>query len=615
MNAGKYPNYFKIIKTNSIMTKVSDYVISFIAKTGVKHIFMLTGGGCMHLVDSIGRNKDIKYICTLHEQAAAIAAEAYARITDNIGVAVVTSGPGGTNTLTGVIGAWLDSIPILIVSGQVKLETTIFNNPKLRQLGDQEINIVDIVKPVTKYAVMITDKNEIKYHLQKAVYLAKSGRPGPVWIDIPLDIQGAYIDEKSLKNYNYSDKIIDLDSKINFVINLLRKSKRPVIIAGNGIKLSKAVKEFRILTNKLKIPVVTTFAGYDIIPTSNPYYSGRYGTIGQRAGNFTVQNADLILAIGARLNIRAISYNYKAFAREAVKIAVDIDPIELKKPTLKIDIPIRQDAKKFILDLLKGIEKHNINSKNNWLKKCLEYKTKYPTVTPERERIKRFVDSYYFFKKLSNLAKDRTIFTFGNGTACVSSYQSFDMKPNYKIVVNSGCASMGYALPAAIGACFANSGKEIVCVTGDGSIQMNIQELQTIVSNKLPIKIFVLNNQGYISIRNTQESFLNGFFVGSDKNSGLKLPDMIKIAKAYGIRTLTINNNRELETKIKKVLSSPGTILCEIKLDPKEKMYPKLSSEIKKNGKIVSKPLEDMYPFLNREEFRRNMIIPPVKEE
>ena len=504
------------------MIKLSDYVISFIANLGLRHIFMLTGGGCMHLVDSIGRNKDIKYICTLHEQAAAIAAEAYARVNNNIGVAVVTSGPGGTNTITGVIGAWLDSIPVLIISGQVKIETTIINNPELRQLGDQEINIVDIVKPITKYAVMVTDKNEIKYHLQKAVYLAKSGRPGPVWIDIPLDIQGAYVDEESLKNYDYSDRIVDLDSQIDIVMNLLKKSDRPVIIAGNGIKLSGAVKEFRILIDKLKIPVIGTFAGYDIVPSTSPYYFGRYGTVGQRAGNFAVQNADLILAIGARMNIRAISYNYKAFAREAIKIVVDIDPAELVKPTLKIDVPIWQDAKRFIVDMLKDIGNHNnICSKDNWLKKCLEYKTKYPNITPEREQVKKFVDSYYFFKKLSNLTEDGTIFVFGDGTACVSSYQSLDVKPNQRVIVNSGCASMGYALPAAIGACLANDKKEVICVTGDGSIQMNIQELQTIVHHKLPIKIFVLNNQGYISIRNTQKAFFNGIFIGSNKESGV----------------------------------------------------------------------------------------------
>ena len=596
--------------------KLSDYVVSFLENLRVKNIFILAGGGSMHLVDSVGRSKSIRYICNHHEQAATIAAEAYSRLTNNIGVALVTSGPGGTNTITGVIGAWLDSIPILVISGQVKIETTIINNTKLRQLGDQEINIIDIVKPITKYAVMVTNKNEIKYHLQKAIYLAKSGRPGPVWVDIPLDIQGAHIEKKSLKEYDYTNDVKkDLDSKIDAVINLLKKSKRPVIIAGNGIRLSKAVEEFRILMEKLKIPVIATFVGYDIVPSTNPYYFGRYGSMGQRAGNFTVQNSDLVLAIGSRLNIRAISYNYKAFAREAMKIVVDIDPAELEKPTLKIDVPIWQDAKRFIVDLLKGIENHDIGYKDNWLKKCLEYKAKYPNITPEREDVKKFVDSYYFFKKLSNLTKDGTIFAFGNGTACMSSYHSFDVKPNQRVIVNSGCGSMGYGLPAAIGACFGNNKKSIICVTGDGSIQLNIQELQTIVHYKLPIKIFVLYNEGYISIRNTQKKFFNGFFVGANKESGISCPDMIKIAKAYGISTLTIKNHEELEYKIKKALSYPEAILCEVNINPEEKMYPKLSSEKKEDGTIVSKPLEDMYPFLDRDEFKRNMIIKPILDE
>ncbi|MCK4816005.1 thiamine pyrophosphate-binding protein, partial [bacterium] len=456
------------------MIKVSDYIFQFLAAKDIKHIFMLCGGGAMHLNDSVGRNSKISYVCTLHEQAAAIAAEAYSRITGNLGVAVVTSGPGGTNTITGVAGAWVDSIPILIISGQVKIETTVINKPKLRQLGDQEINIVDIVEPVTKYAVMITDKDKIKYHLQKAVYLATYGRPGPVWIDVPLDIQAAYVDESSLEEYDYSDGIVGLDSKIDVVTNLLSGSERPVIIVGNGVRLAKAVEEFRILVERLKIPIITTFAGYDIVPGTDQYYFGRYGTLGQRAGNFTVQNCDLLLAIGSRLNVRAISYNFQSFAREAVKIVVDIDPAELEKPTLKIDVSICQDAKVFIRDLLKHIGNNSIGSKDKWLKKCAEYKAKYPTATPERKNVKEYVDSYYFFNRLSALSKDGAIFAFGNGAACVSSYQSFDVKPNQRVIVNSGYASMGYGLPFAIGACFANDKKEVICVTGDGSIQMNI---------------------------------------------------------------------------------------------------------------------------------------------
>lgn len=591
------------------MIKVSDYIFSFLADKGVKHAFMLSGGGAMHLNDSVGRSSRITYICTLHEQAAAIAGEGYSRISGGLGVAVVTSGPGGTNAITGVAGSWVDSIPILIVSGQVKIETTVINNPKLRQLGDQEINIVDIVKPITKYAVMVTDKHTIKYHLQKAVYIAQSGRPGPVWIDVPLDIQGAYVDENSLEEYDYSDSPVHLDSNVDTVLRLLKKSERPVIIAGNGIRLSKAVDEFRALVEKLKIPVIATFPGYDIIPCTNRYYLGRYGTVGQRAGNFGVQNSDLVLSIGSRLNIRAISYDWRAFAREAVKIVVDIDPMELEKPTLNIDVPIWQDARRFITDLLAENVNHDIGPKDKWLKKCSDYKAKYPNITSERKRVRKFVDSYYFFKKLSALSKDGASFAFGNGAACVSSYQSFDTKPNQRVLVNSGYASMGYGLPLAIGACFASNKNEVICVTGDGSIQLNIQELQTVVYHELPIKIFVLNNQGYISIRNTQKAFFNGYFVGANNESGLSLPDMVKIARAYGIETSRIRNHAELDTQIKKVLSYPGPILCEVQLDPEEQMYPKLTSEMKEDGTMVSKPLEDLYPFLDRDEFVENMII------
>ena len=594
------------------MIKVTDYIVSFLAKNGVKHVFMLSGGGAMHLVDSVGKSDKIEYVCTLHEQAAAIAAEGYARTSGKIGVAVVTSGPGGTNTLTGVAGAWVDSIPVLVISGQVKIETTVLMNPKLRQLGDQEINIVDIARPITKYAVMVTDKNRIKYHLQKALHLAQSGRPGPVWIDVPLDIQGAFVDEKSLKEYDYADKLVGLSSKNGSVFELLEKSQRPVIIAGNGIRLSNAVSEFGALVEKAKIPVIATFAGYDIVPGTCPYYFGRYGSVGQRAANFVVQNSDLILAIGARLNIRAVSYNWKAFAREAKKIVVDIDAAELEKPSLKIDVPVRQDAKSFISDILEAVDSRNLTSKDGWLSKCREYKTKYPNIDSERISVKKFVDSYFFFKKLSMLSAEGAIFTFGNGTACVSSYQSFDVKPDQRVIVNSGYASMGYGLPAAIGACVANNKKEVICVTGDGSIQMNIQELQTIVQYKLPIKIFLLNNQGYISIRNTQKTHFNGRIVGASKESGVGLPDMVKIATAYGIEAAKINNHEELETQISKVLSYPGAIICQVELDPEEEMYPKLSSHVNEDGTMVSKPLEDLYPFLDREEFRQNMLIKPL---
>jgi len=596
--------------------RVADYIAKFIAEHQevAKTVFLVAGGNSMHLIDAISKNNKLEYICNHHEQASAIAAEGYARVSNKIGVACVTSGPGGTNAITGVLGSWLDSMPVLIISGQVKFETTIVSQPelKLRQLGDQEINIVDIVKPITKYAVMINDKNTIRYHLEKAVFEAKSGRPGPVWIDVPIDIQGAQIEKNELLGFQVPNAPV-YNYKIDAVIRALKKAKRPVIIAGNGIALAGAVKEFRKLARKLSIPVIGTFARYDLVNDNDPFYFGRFGTVGQRAANFIVQNSDLVLAIGARLNIRAISYNWEYLARQATKIVVDIDKNELNKHTLKIDIPIYADAGKFIKVLVCAIKKKYEYSE--WIKQCKYWRKKFSTIVPKRQAAVNKVDSYNFFDVLSGCAADNTVFVLGNGTACVASYQSLRLKGAQRVVVNSGCASMGYDLPAAIGS-FYGAGKNppIICVTGDGSIQMNIQELQTIIHNRLPIKLFILNNDGYISIRNTQNSFFKGSFVGSDRKSGLSCPDMLKIASAYGFMTRRIKNQRNLKTQIQGILRHKGSIVCEIMLSPSEKMEPKLSSELKPSGKIVSKPLEDMFPFLERDEFKSHMIIPTINE-
>lgn len=596
--------------------RVADYIARFIAEHSQisKAIFLVAGGNSMHLVDAIGKNDKLEYVCNHHEQACAIAAEGYARVSNKIGVACVTSGPGGTNAITGVLGSWLDSIPALIISGQVKFETTIVSQPelKLRQLGDQEINITDIVRPITKYAVMVTDKNSIRYHLERAVFEAKNGRPGPVWIDVPVDIQGAQIEEGELASFTAPGRP-NYDYKIKEVIYELRKAKRPVIIAGNGIALAGAVREFREIAIKLNIPVIGTFARYDIAKNDDPFYFGRFGTVGQRAANFIVQNSDLVLVIGARLNIRAISYDWRYFARKAVKIAVDSDNNELNKHTLKIDIPIQADAGGFIRALGSAIEKKY--EYTEWLHQCRRYRSNFPTVLPERKMAKGKVDSYNFFDILSDCAADNAVFILGNGTACVSAYQSLKLRGSQRVVVNSGCASMGYGLPAAIGAFYgAEKSRPIICVTGDGSLQMNLQELQTVIHHRLPIKLFVLNNEGYISIRNTQRSFFGGHFVGSSRESGLSCPDIVKIAKAYGFRACRIGNQEKLKQQIGRVLSIKGAVVCEIMLSPSEKTEPKLSSEIKPDGRIASKPLEDMFPFLERDEFKSNMIIPVIDE-
>lgn len=610
----KLIHFLKQIKNRMKMIKVSDFIANYLAENEqtAKDIFMVSGGGNMHIIDSIGKENRLNYVCNHHEQACAIAAEGYARVSNKTGIAVVTTGPGGTNAITGVLGAWTDSIPVLIISGQVKFITTIASQPELqlRQLGDQEINIVDIVNPITKYAEMVVDKNKIKYHLQKAIYLATSGRPGPVWLDIPLDIQGALINESDLEEF-IPESMPAYDTQISQVVDALNKAERPVIIAGNGITLSGANDDFLALVEKLNIPVIATFARYDILKENNPYYFGRSGTVGHRAGNFVVQNSDLVIAIGARLNIRAISYNWEYFARAAKVIAVDVDNNELNKHTLKIDIKIHADAKKFINELRGASVSKDYQQ---WLERCNKYKLQYPTLVESRRQVVDYIDSYYFFNLLSNLAPAETVYVFGNGTACVSSYQCLKVYGKQKVLVNSGTASMGYDLPAAIGACYAHNKKDIICVTGDGSLQMNIQELQTIIHYQLPIKLFVLNNDGYISIRNTQNNIFAGHLVGADKTSGVSCPDTIKIAQAYGLTTFRIESSTNLADQLQNILNHKGSLVCEIMLNPSEKMEPKLSSELKPDGKMISKPLEDMYPFLEREEFFAQMIIEPVNE-
>lgn len=601
----------------SNMIKVSDFIADFIAKhkdTG-NSVFMVSGGGNMHLIDSLGKNKKLEYICNHNEQACTIAAEGYARVTNKIGVSYVTTGPGGTNAISGVYGAWVDSIPTLTISGQVKFETTIASQPelKLRQLGDQEVNIIDLVKPVTKYAVMIKDKNSIKYHLQKAIHEAKNGRPGPVWLDIPLDIQGAIVEENDLYDFEIPKKP-KYDLKIDKVLEALKKAKRPVIIAGNGIRLASGDKVFLKLIEKLNIPVIGTFARYDIVRNDHELFFGRFGTIGNRMANFTVQNSDLIISIGARLNIRAVSYNWEFFGREAKKISVDIDKNELEKHTLKIDTKINADAKEFIEALNLSLEDNDSLKYDEWIEKCNSYKHQYHTIINERQKADDFVDSYNFYDVISDVSHNDAIYIFGNGTACVSSYQSLRLHGNQKIIVNSGSAAMGYDLPAAIGACIANNKREVICVTGEGSLQMNIQELQTIIHNKLPIKLFILNNDGYISIRNTQNGFFKGHKVGADKESGVSFPDSIKLGKAYGFKTFQIKNQNNLKEELNSILKEDGSFICEVLLSPSEKMEPKLSSQIKPDGKMISKPLEDMFPFLPRDEFEKNMIIKSIDE-
>jgi acetolactate synthase I/II/III large subunit len=597
------------------MIKVSDFIFRTLADVGVRHVFLVTGGGAMHLNDAIGREKRITYVCNHHEQASAIAAEGYARTAGNIGVVNVTTGPGGINALNGVFGAFTDSIPMLIISGQVKRETLLssHNIPGLRQLGDQEVDIISMVRGITKYSVMVTDPNEIKYVLKKALTIATSGRPGPCWIDVPVDVQGSLIDELTLKDYDPKEDahsyIKNLPDLCKQVLDKIRTAERPSIIGSTGIRLAGAMDVFERVVNKLKIPVTTSWS-HDIIESDHPCYCGKQGSIGDRGGNFTVQNSDLVLMVGSRMPIRQVSYNWENFARHAYKIQVDADEAELKKPTMNLDLPIHCDAKLFLEELERQIDKSDYQAKKfaSWVKWCKERLLKYPVLQQKHQDPQNPLNPYYFIHTLqNNLTKDDVI-VCGDATACIVTFQTSQIKKGQRLFSNSGSASMGFDLPAAIGASFAAPDKRIICMAGDGSIQMNIQELQTVVHHNLPIKIFVLNNDGYLSIKSTQKSFF-GLSVGSSPESGVSFPDMVKIGNAYGLKTFRIEGVN-FEKQLNEILETPGPVLCDVVLDVEQLFEPKLSSKKLPDGKMVSAPLEDMFPFLEKEELLSNLLIP-----
>lgn len=605
------------------MIKLSDYVMQFIANLGVKDVFMLSGGGCMHLVDSIGRNSDLNYICCLHEQVASFSSTAYSQYTNNLGVALVTTGPGGTNALTGVAAAWTDSIPILVLSGQVK-RSDIAGDSGIRLLGYQELDVVSIAKPVTKYAVTVLEPNEIKYHLEKAVFLAKAGRPGPVWVDMPLDVQAAMIDENEIIPFNEEDYLSktnmfgpdnDLINIIPKIIDLINDSQRPVIIAGYGIKISKSENDFLRLIEKLKIPVLTTWKAIDLMPDDHDLYFGRPGCIGQRGANFIQQNSDLIISIGARLDYGQIGYSHETFARNAKKVIVDVDIAELKKFKFRIDVEVNSCARKFISNFLKQIDKVKDVDRSTWIEHCENWKIKYPVVLSEHRQMKDYVSTYVLVDVLSKLADDNALFVPENsGAASEIVMQALRLKKGQRVVTTNSLGSMGSGLPASIGACVASGKKKTICVNGDGGFQMNLQDLETVSRLNLPIKFFILNNNGYGSIRNMQRNYFDGFYVASDHSSGVTIPDIKKIAYAYGIKYYVISNNCEIEKQVKDSFSHRGPVICDVLIDPTEPTMPKLTSQVKPDGSMVSKPLEDLWPFLDRDEFNANMIITPLEE-
>ncbi len=586
------------------MIRVADYITKFIYDLGIKHIFLVTGGGAMHLNDAIAKNQELKYICCHHEQAVAMAADAYSRITENFGVGCVTSGPGATNAITGIINAWQDSTSCMIISGQSKKKETIGASgiKGLRQFGALEVDIISMINSITKYSAMITEPEKIRYHLEKAVYTAKTGRPGPVWLDIPLDIQGALIDPTKLEEFIApKQKIWDTKEKIDTLVKLIKKSKRPLIIAGAGIRHARAIPELMHFIEKFKIPIVTALLGRDIIEQEHPLFIGMPGTKGVRSANFAVQKADLLICIGTSLKVPLIGYEYELFAPNATKVVIDIDVIEHQKPTIKIDLFIESDAKVFLEKLNKKCFEEGILSYEEWSTVCVNWKKKYPVFLEEYKKEKE-INMYYFIEVLSNKLKNDDIIICDAGFPYYAVSQGLKIKKSQRYVIPASLGTMGYNLPASIGASVAEGGRRVICITGDGSMQMNIQELQTIVHNKLPIKVFILNNQGYVSIKSAQERYF-GRLIGEGKETGVSCPDIIKIANAYGIKSLRISKTDELEYGIEQALKEDGPVICDVISSRNQEIRPLVMSEIRRDGTMVSKPLDDMYPFLDRKTY------------
>ena len=602
------------------MMKVSEYVITRLADWGVRDIFLVTGGGAMHLNDSIGREHRIRYVCVHHEQAAAMAAEAYARITGTPGVLNVTTGPGGINALNGVFGGYTDSIPMIILSGQVKRETCMASYGSsladLRQLGDQEVDIVAMVKKITKYHVFLDDPQTVAYHLERAWHLAQTGRPGPVWLDIPIDVQSMKIDPETLRHYDPSEDPLPYEpskarEQAREVLDKLRSARRPVLMVGSGVRLAGAERVFREVIERLGIPTTTAWTAVDLLPTGHPLHAGRPAVVGDRPGNIVLQNADVLLVIGSRLPLRQTSYNWHSFATHAFKIQVDADPMELEKPTIKPDMGVVQDAKLFLEALNDELKVRPVAARTEWNEWCQQRVKKYPVVQ-QRQRDSEMLNPYHFTEILFDVLEENDVIACGDGMASVVPFQAARVKQGQRLFTNAGSASMGYDVPAGVGAAIATArisgGHRVICIAGDGSLQMNIQELQTIVHHQLPVKVIVYNNGGYLSIRTTQNNFFGGNLVGEGPTSGVSFPDPLKIAEAYGIPAIRIDD-KDCAELLREFLSRPGPGLIEAILDPAQGVEPRLTSRVLADGSMVTAAFEDMFPFLDREELASNMPI------
>jgi acetolactate synthase-1/2/3 large subunit len=602
-----------------VKQRVADYIVQTLVDHGVTDAFLVTGGGAMHLNDAFGHHKGMRYWPCHHEQACAMAAEAYFRTTRRMAAVNVTTGPGGTNAITGVYGAYVDSQAMVVVSGQVKWETCVASTGlPLRQLGDQEVDVVSMVRGVTKYAVTVTEPERIRYHLERALHLALHGRPGPVWLDVPGNVQGALVDPGALHGYDPQEDAglfpppDQARAGAVEVAEALRRARRPVVLGGSGIWTAGVEGAFRELADRLELPFVTAFNGHDLLPSEHPRLVGRQGTIGDRAGNFAVQSSDFLLILGSRMNIRQVGYNWEAFAPQARIAMVDVDAAELQKPTLRVALPVHADLVDFMPALLEALAGWTpVADHRGYLAWCRERREAYPVVLPEYRHKAEPVNPYCFVEALFDRLEAGEVIVCGDGTACIAPFQAARLKPRQRLFSNSGSAPMGFDLPGAIGAAVGTGAPRVICLAGDGSAMMNLQELQTISHHHLPVKLFLLNNGGYHSIRQTQNSYFPGPQVGTGPASGVGFPDFGLLAKAHGLAYARIATHAGLEEGIAACLGTPGACLCEVLLDPAQPFAPRVASRRLEDGRMLSGTLDDMAPFLPSEEVRRNRLLTP----
>lgn len=606
------------------MTKVSDYIFRFVADQGVKHVFVVVGGGAMHLNEALSREKRIEFICNSHEQASAICAENYAKATDGLGCVLVTTGPGGTNAITGLAGAWLDSTPVLFISGQVKRADRMFKPDGspigVRQLGPQEVDIISLVKPLTKYAVTVLEPEDIRYHLEKAVYLARTGRPGPVWLDMPLDVQSALLDDSDLRGFDPAEieepqQSTALEPLVSEVIEKFNQAERPLLMVGNGVRLSRAVPELREVMKLMQIPTAVTWVASDLVSSDDPLFAGRPGSLAARGANFAIQNCDFLLVLGARMDNPLTGFAPKNLARAAWKVMVDVDSAEIAKLEGALNLAIHADAGAFLRELL--AHKANVKPKDQsaWRARVKDWQQRYPLITEEHRKSDSLVSIFHLAEVLSEEVTPEDLVVSGSSGSGIEIFIfSYPTRAGQRVYHTAGLGSMGFGLPASIAVSLAKDRRRTICVDGDGGFQFNIQELETVARLNLPLKLFVLNNDGYASIRASQHAWFGNAFMGGDRSTGLTVPDLSKIAASYGIASYVIESQRDLRNDVQKVLAMPVPVVVDVRVIKEEVRGPRLQSMQLPDGRFVSKPLEDLWPYLSREEFRANMIIPPLEE-